>query len=212
MSYYKQLLLPADDYTKTSWLFLKLLALIYFSAFFSMAVQVSGLVGPTGILPFQNVLDNFYQQQGGSAWWKMPTLFWFGAGNLALHTATVLGCVFSALLFLGRWQRFSLIALFILYLSLYHAGQTFLKCPVGYSFIRDRFSGYFFSRRSKSFTHTSVSFSIISLTIYVGHIQTLQHLIITLKPSHCHILAHGISTNYLTGYYAQEQALLFSQN
>ena len=127
MAFINKLLTPANDHVLTSILFLKLLAIIYFVAFLSMAVQVSGLVGPTGILPFQHVLDNFYQNQGSDAWWKMPTLFWFGASNLALHTVTILGCVFAVLLFLGRWQRVSLIALFVLYLSLYHAGQTFLN-------------------------------------------------------------------------------------
>ena len=127
MSFFNKLFTPANDHVLTSILFLKLLAIIYFAAFLSMAVQVSGLVGPTGILPFQDVLDNFYQHQGSSAWWKMPTLFWFSASNLALHAVTVLGCVFAVLLFLGRWQRLSLVALFILYLSLYHAGQTFLN-------------------------------------------------------------------------------------
>ena len=127
MSFFKNLLKPADNHLLTSYLFLKLLALIYFVAFLSMAVQVTGLVGPNGILPFQNILDNFYQHQGTSAWWKMPTLFWFSSNNLALHTVTILGCAFSVLLFFGRWQRGSLITLFILYLSLYHAGQTFLN-------------------------------------------------------------------------------------
>ena len=127
MVFFNKWLTPANDQVLTSILFLKLLAIIYFAAFLSMAVQVSGLVGPTGILPFQNILDNLYQHQGSSAWWKMPTLFWFSASNLALHTVTILGCVFSVLLFLGRWRRISLIALFVLYLSLYHAGQTFLN-------------------------------------------------------------------------------------
>lgn len=127
MVLFNKWLTPANDQVLTSILFLKLLAIIYFAAFLSMAVQVSGLVGPTGILPFQHVLDNFYQSQGSSAWWKMPTLFWFSASNLALHAVTVLGCVFAVLLFLGRWQRLSLVALFVLYLSLYHAGQTFLN-------------------------------------------------------------------------------------
>ncbi len=127
MSFLKKLQAPASDYNLTSWLFLKLLSLVYFAAFLSLAVQISGLVGPTGILPFQDILDNFYQQQGVSAWWMMPNLFWFSSSNLALHSVTILGCVFSVFLFLGRWQRLSLITLFILYLSLYHAGQIFLN-------------------------------------------------------------------------------------
>jgi len=127
MSFLKKLSAPASDYNLTSWLFLKLLSLVYFAAFLSLAVQISGLVGPTGILPFQDILDHFYQQHGISAWWMMPNLFWFSSSNLALHSVTILGCVFSVFLFLGRWQRLSLITLFILYLSLYHAGQIFLN-------------------------------------------------------------------------------------
>ena len=38
-------------YHIVSWLFLRLLAIIYFSAFASMAVQIEGLVGSIGILP-----------------------------------------------------------------------------------------------------------------------------------------------------------------
>ncbi len=127
MSFFKTLLTPADEFYLTSWLFLKFLALIYFVAFLSLAVQITGLVGPNGILPFQSLLENAYQQRGANAWWQIPTLFWFSASNLALHTVTILGCVFSVLLFLGYKPRFMLISLFVLYLSLYHAGQTFLN-------------------------------------------------------------------------------------
>lgn len=127
MAFFKNLLAPAKDYALTSWLFLKVLAVVYFIAFLSMAVQITGLVGPSGILPFKDVLDNFYQYHGISGWFKMPTLFWFSSSNLALHTVTILGCVFAVILFLGHWQRLALIALFGLYLSIYHAGQTFLN-------------------------------------------------------------------------------------
>lgn len=124
---FDKLFAPVDDQLFTSWLFLRLLGVIYFIAFASLLVQITGLVGPQGILPFGEVLNGFYQRVGSIAWFQMPTLFWFGAGDLALHTVCLLGCVFAVLLFLGRWQRISLIALFILYLSLYHAGQTFLN-------------------------------------------------------------------------------------
>ncbi len=127
MSFFKNLLAPADEYALTSWLFLKVLAVIYFIAFLSIAVQITGLVGPSGILPFKEVLDNFYQYHGTTAWFKMPTLFWFSSSNLALHTVSILGCVFSVILFVGCWQRLALIALFSLYLSIYHAGQTYLN-------------------------------------------------------------------------------------
>jgi hypothetical protein len=48
----------------TSWLFIKLLALIYFSAFFSLALQIDSLSGPEGIMPLQEQLDGAYGDLG----------------------------------------------------------------------------------------------------------------------------------------------------
>jgi len=55
-----------------SWLFLCGLALIYFSAFASMAVQIEGLIGENGILPIVSklaLIESLYQQQ---KFWQMP--------------------------------------------------------------------------------------------------------------------------------------------
>jgi hypothetical protein len=117
---------PADGHQLTSWLFLKLLALIYFAAFVSLAVQITGLAGPDGILPFQDLLDRAREVYGQAAWLRLPTLFWFDTSDLALQGVAWLGCVAAVLLLFGVWQRWLLIVLFVLYLSLYHAGQTFL--------------------------------------------------------------------------------------
>ncbi len=112
----------------TGWLFLKLLALIYFAAFASLSVQINGLAGPTGILPFTELLDNAQQSLGTtSAWLRLPTLFWIDAGDNALLGATVLGMLLSLLLFLNIRPRLSLLLLFLLYLSLFHAGQIFMS-------------------------------------------------------------------------------------
>ena len=117
---------PADEYRLTSWLFLKLLALIYFAAFLSLAVQITGLAGPNGILPYQPYLEEMFQRHGYAAWLRLPTLFWFNASDLALQSVAYLGCVLSVLLFLGYRRYWLLALLFICYLSLFHAGQTFL--------------------------------------------------------------------------------------
>ena len=115
-----------DNYRLASGLFIKLLAIIYFAAFFSFGVQVTGLVGANGILPFTELLDYIFQNHGAKAWLYKPTLFWFDSSDLALQAVTILGCIVSLLLFLGIRPLWSLIALFVLYLSLLHAGQTFL--------------------------------------------------------------------------------------
>ena len=126
----KRMFAPATDYQFASWLFIKALTVIYFVAFLSLAVQITGLVGPHGILPYQEVLNNLYQQHGTTAWWHIPTLFWFSASDVALQLVTVLGCVAAVFLLLTdtvRAQRVLLIVLFVCYLSVYHAGQVFLN-------------------------------------------------------------------------------------
>ena len=124
--YLSAALSKSDDYFLASGLFIKLLALIYFTAFLSLSVQITGLVGADGILPFSELLDYLYQGHGPLAWLYKPTLFWFNSSDFALKAATLLGCIVSMLLFFGYKQKGSLVVLFVLYLSLLHAGQIFL--------------------------------------------------------------------------------------
>ncbi len=115
------------DFQLTSRVFLRLLAVIYFCAFASLSVQITGLAGPHGILPFGPVLDYVYQQDGWLAWFLIPNVFWLNASDLALYGATLAGCACAVLLFLGLFEQVASIALFLLYLSLFHAGQIFLS-------------------------------------------------------------------------------------
>ena len=117
---------PVDNYRLASGLFIKSLAVIYFIAFLSLAVQITGLVGVNGILPFGELLDYMYQNQGASAVLYKPTVFWIDSSDFSLLAACILGCVVSLLLLIGIQPTWSLIVLFVLYLSMLHAGQTFL--------------------------------------------------------------------------------------
>ena len=116
----------AEDYRLTSWLFLKLLALIYFAAFLSLAVQIDGLAGPNGLLPFNEFLASTYHELGAQAWWLHPNIFWLDASDTALKLAAYGGAALAALLFIGRCHQFALPGMFILYLSLFHASDVFL--------------------------------------------------------------------------------------
>ncbi len=116
-----------DNYQLTSWLFLRGLALVYGIAFLSLAVQITGLVGPNGILPFYQTLNLAYTEYGWHAWLQIPTIFWFDASDFALKLAAYGGVLLSVLLFLGRWQTGALIGMYILYVSLFLAGNLFLS-------------------------------------------------------------------------------------
>jgi len=116
-----------NSYRLTAALFLRLLAIIYLIAFFTLTFQITGLAGEGGILPLSPWLDYLLNEQGALAFLHFPTLFWFDQSNVALQLAAWAGCVFSLLLFLNIWPRLNLILLFIFYLSLVKAGQTFMN-------------------------------------------------------------------------------------
>jgi len=123
-------MLPAPTSTGwvlSRWLFLRLLGLVYFVAFGSLAVQVTGLIGDHGLLPAGAYLDWAHSTYGREAYRLLPTLFWLGAGNAALQLVTWGGVGLSILLMIGVAPMAMLAVLWALYLSLTVAGQDFLS-------------------------------------------------------------------------------------
>src|SRR5438093_9246702 len=107
--------------------FLRALGLIYLIAFVSLWVQVEGLVGSDGVSPVNQFLPAVYERFGRSAYSLLPTLCWFYSSNSFLHFLCSGGVVLSLLLIVGIAPALSLVALFVFYLSLILAGQTFLS-------------------------------------------------------------------------------------
>jgi len=107
------------------WIFLRLLGVIAFSAFFSLAFQIRGLLGPDGILPAGAYLAQVAQVMGAKRLWFAPTLLWMGAGNGALLTICWAGMLAGIALLLNLWPRLSLAVAFLCYLSFVAVGQDF---------------------------------------------------------------------------------------
>src|SRR6266536_1945461 len=107
--------------------FLRALGLIYLIAFVSFWVQVDGLVGSNGMSPVNQFLPSALEQLGRKAYSLLPTLCWFNSSNVFLHFLCGGGVVLSLLLIFEIAQLLCLIALFVFYLSLTIAGQTFLS-------------------------------------------------------------------------------------
>jgi predicted DCC family thiol-disulfide oxidoreductase YuxK len=107
--------------------FLRVLGLVYSIAFVSLWVQVDGLVGRNGMLPVNEFLPAVHQQFGEQGYSFLPTLCWFNSSNGFLHFLCGGGVFLSLFLIVGIAQAISLIALFVVYLSLTLVGQTFLS-------------------------------------------------------------------------------------
>ena len=105
------------------------LGLIYLSAFGSLAVQLDGLIGPRGILPAADYLERVGRAlgRGPGTYWQLPTLLWIDASDRTLHAMCWGGVGLSLLLFAGFLPGPCLVLLWLFYLSLTVAGQTFLS-------------------------------------------------------------------------------------
>lgn len=106
-------------------LFLRLLGLVYLFAFASFAVQASGLIGAQGVLPLADFAQAVRAQLGDDAWWQVPSVLLLAPGETTIRWAGPLGTVLAGALVAGYAPRVVLPLLYVLYLGIVHAGQTF---------------------------------------------------------------------------------------
>ena len=116
----------ALDRLISRWLFLRALGCIYFSAFFSLVFQISGLIGPEGILPANEYLQAVAHSLGyGRGLWFAPTLLWLASGPHMLTALCWVGMGASLLLAVNAWPRGMLLICFVCFLSFVSAAQDF---------------------------------------------------------------------------------------
>jgi len=110
----------------TEALFLRLLGLIYITAFGSLWPQIGGLVGSQGIVPAAQAMASMRGALGARVFFEVPTLFWFGINDTLLTLFCALGCAAGAVLVVGFFSRTAAAICFLLYLSLVLVGQPFM--------------------------------------------------------------------------------------
>jgi len=109
-----------------SWLFLRAIGLIYLAAFISFGVQALGLIGSHGILPLSEFASAIRGQFGLERYWWFPMVFWLDQSDFAIQATCWAGTALSLLLIFDVLPRLSLFFLYLLYLSLFYAGQIFM--------------------------------------------------------------------------------------
>src|SRR5579863_7376521 len=129
------------------WIFLRALAAIYFSAFYSLLFQIEGLIGLRGILPAQRLLQVIGQQAGWERYWYVPSLFWIGSGSHAMMVVTWIGLIASVAAFCNLWPRLSLLLCFVCFLSFVTAAQDFSSYQSDSMLLEAGFIALFFAPR-----------------------------------------------------------------
>jgi lipase maturation factor 1 len=128
------------------WLFLRALAIIYFSAFYSLVFQIHGLIGPDGILPAGDYLKLITEYLGvPQRYAYAPTLLWLGSGPRALGVLCWAGLLASVLLFFNLWPRGMLVVCFLAFLSFAAAAQDFAGYQSDGMLLSAGFLSFFFA-------------------------------------------------------------------
>jgi hypothetical protein len=130
------------------WIWLRALGLIFLSAFYSLAFQIAGLIGPRGILPAGEYLSEVHQAFGMvKALWFAPTLFWISATDGALLGVTLLGAAASVLLVLNVAPRLCIAVAAICFLSFIGAAQDFASYQSDGMLLEAAFISFFLAPR-----------------------------------------------------------------
>jgi hypothetical protein len=117
---------------RVNWLFLRLLGVVYVIAFWSLAVQVIGLIGADGILPARAYMESaraFVASEhiGVERFRLLPTLCWISVSDPFLRALTFAGVGLGVLLVVGVLPAVVVPLLWIDYLSLSVVGREFLS-------------------------------------------------------------------------------------
>jgi len=109
----------------TRFFILRLLGLVYFVGFLSLAHQVVPLIGEAGLSPAESYLPRVVEHYGSptEAFLQRPTLFWFGSSDGLLIGLAYFGAALSLAVLLGFANAILLTLIWLLYLSFVHIGQ-----------------------------------------------------------------------------------------
>jgi lipase maturation factor 1 len=107
------------------WIFLRALAAIYFSAFYSLLFQIKGLIGPQGVLPAREYLAAVGRAFPLSKYWYAPSLFWISSSSQMLMVVTWIGLAASVIALLNFWPRLMFLICFVCFLTFVSSSGEF---------------------------------------------------------------------------------------
>jgi hypothetical protein len=129
-------------YALASWVFLRMLGLVYLVAFLSLASQIKGLIGYEGILPAAEFLRK-PPRWNPRLFFSTPTLCWLNQSDRFLGFLCWGGVMLSILLAIGLAPLPVLILLWLFYLSLVTAGRVFLAYQWDHLLLETGFLAFF---------------------------------------------------------------------
>lgn len=137
----------AADRLIPRWIFLRALAIWYFSAFYALLFQIKGLMGPDGVLPASEYLAAVARALGPRRFWFAPSLFWLSSSSLMLMAIMILGLIASVIAFFNLWPRLSFLICWICFLSFVTATNVWSNYQSDGMLLEAGFLSLFFAPR-----------------------------------------------------------------
>jgi hypothetical protein len=111
----------------TRFVMLRLLGVVYLTAFLALALQLEPLLGHDGLLPVPRFLERVAERYGAGwpAFSELPSLFWWDASTGFMLTTAWAGAALSLAVAMGATNAALMAALWFLYMSFTHVGQIF---------------------------------------------------------------------------------------
>ncbi len=154
-------------------LFLRLLGVIFLTAFLSLGAQITILFGSNGLLPACSYLQSL---QGVNKLLDAPTLFWIDCSDASLRAGAIAGGVLSVALILNVAPRYCLMVLWILYLSFATVGQDFLSFQWDNLLLESGFFALFITpggfRRGRSSAPNPIGVFLMLWLVFRLHVES----------------------------------------
>ncbi|MFZ9001391.1 MAG: lipase maturation factor family protein [Bacteriovoracaceae bacterium] len=123
MNFIKSILFPDNErYELATFIYLRVLGLVYICVFLPLFFQYQGLLGESGLLPLKNYYPTEWTWE---QFWRSPSLFWFSQKDLFVISLIQVGLGLSLLVSFGFSHPLILFILWVLQLSFVHGGQSF---------------------------------------------------------------------------------------
>lgn len=136
---------PEATFVVSQWIFIKLLALSFLVAFWSLFVQIKGLYGSKGIIPLREIFKGIKKGTGFSHYYYTPSIFWISTSDAMLRWTAIAGMAGSLLVLGGIAVPWILLLLCFLYLSYVSVCIYFLSFQWDILLLEVGFAGFLFS-------------------------------------------------------------------
>jgi len=115
----------APSYWLTRFMILRLLGIVYATAFLVAINQILPLIGSHGLTPLSSYLKRVTAVLGseGAGFWRLPSIFWLWHSDSALISLAWVGFLLSLVVVAGFANAPLLAVLWLLYMSFVHVGQ-----------------------------------------------------------------------------------------